>query len=178
MPDLDFYAHFATRGDVLGGGIGTQPTGWETKLGTDYLDDRSQGLMRRDYGLVELSFQENDGAWPCFGISVQVHRLGSCDATAVPAPLRNAYGHFAPRAKFDELSAAITRLGCSVEPDNDATTTDIHRYRVPESGARIFVVADPDPYGYGEMDPDEPAGPEKGDIWAVVLSPDWWLAKN
>ncbi|MFE6460382.1 hypothetical protein [Streptomyces cinereoruber] len=173
MSDLDFYAHVATRGDVLGAGISAPPAAWEVALGSDCLDDASHGLMRRDYGLVELSFEEHDGVWSCFGISVQVHRLRTGDASMVPPPLLNAYGHFASRVDADELSAAITRLGYSIEPDDDTTTTDVRRYRVRETGARIFVVADPDPYGYGEDDPDMP-GPRAGDVRAVVLSPSWW----
>jgi hypothetical protein len=48
MPDLDFYAHVATRGDVLGAGIGSEPAEWEALLGPDHLDDRSGELLRRD----------------------------------------------------------------------------------------------------------------------------------
>ncbi len=96
MTDLDFYAHVATRGDVLGAGISDPPEAWEAALGSDCLDDVSHGLMRRDYGLVELSFEEADGAWSCFGISVRIHRLSTGDASMVPPPLRNAYGSFAP----------------------------------------------------------------------------------
>ncbi|MGW9451017.1 hypothetical protein [Streptomyces sp. NPDC055632] len=177
MPDLDFYAHVATRGDVLGAGVTAPPATWEAALGPDHLDDASHGLMRRDYGLVELSFEEGDGVWSCFGISVQVHRLTTGDASVVPPPLRNAYGPFAPRVEFDELSAAVTGLGCSIEPDDDATTTDIRRYRVAETGARIFVVADPGPYGYGEPDPDTP-GTRAGDVWSLSVSPSWWRSTN
>ncbi|MFJ4872635.1 hypothetical protein [Streptomyces sp. NPDC088757] len=177
MPDLDFYAHVAARGDVLGAGLSTPPAAWEAALGSDCLDDASHGLMRRDYGLVELSFEETGGAWSCFGISVQVHRLGTGDASMVPPPLLHAYGHFASRVQYDDLSAAVTRLGYSIEPDNDATTTDVHRYRVPETGTRIFVVADPDPYGHGDTDPDAP-GPRTGDVWSLSLSPSWWRSKN
>lgn len=180
MSDLDFYAHVATRGDVLGAGISTPPAAWEAALGSDYLDDTSQGLMRRDYGLIELSFEPGEGedVWSCFGISVQVHRLRTGDASTVPAPLLNAYGRFASRVKLDELSAAITGLGYAIEPDDDdSTTADVQRYRVAETGARIFVVADPDPYGYGEVDPDG-SGPRTGDVRSVVLSPSWWPTKN
>ncbi|UYM25685.1 hypothetical protein NQP46_29860 [Streptomyces albus] len=70
--DLDFYAHVATRGEVLGAGIGAQPAQWEAALGTDYLDIEEADLLRRDYGLVELSFQKDDDAWPCRGVSLQV----------------------------------------------------------------------------------------------------------
>ncbi|ORT54576.1 hypothetical protein [Streptomyces sp. CB03238] len=173
MSDLDFYAHVATRGDVLGAGIGTTPAEWEARLGPDYLDDRSHGLMRRDYGLLELSFREDKDAWLCFGISVQVHRLIH-DTAAVPPALQEAYGPFAPRVGFDDLSGLIRSKGHSVERDDDTTTTDTLRYRVPESGVRIFVIADPDPYGYGDVDPDDPTQHQVGDVRSINVAPDWW----
>ncbi|MFD4588408.1 hypothetical protein [Streptomyces sp. NPDC058434] len=177
MPDLDFYAHVAARGDVLGAGTGSEPAEWEAALGTDYLDDRSEDLLRRDYGLVELSFQKSDDTWPCFGVSIQVHRLLP-GAAAVPRPLRDAYGEFARRVRFDELRDVITGLGHTVEPDDAPPVTDMHRYRVSGSGARIVVVADPDPYGYGDPDPHDPDERQVGDVWSIGLSPAWWSAKD
>ncbi|MEW2615561.1 hypothetical protein AB0937_36420 [Streptomyces sp. NPDC047880] len=164
MSGLDFYAHVATRGDVLGVGIGAQPAEWETALGSDFLDAEDGGLLRRDYGLVELSFQEEEGAWPCFGVSVQVHRLRGDTETSVPAALRDAYGTFAPATRFEVLAAAITGRGCSIElePDEDGTTGDIHRYRVRGSGVRIFVRADEDAQG------------QAGEVRSLSLSPAWW----
>ncbi|MFI9238022.1 hypothetical protein [Streptomyces sp. NPDC053079] len=176
MSDLDFYAHIATRGDVLGVGIGAQSAEWEAKLGAGYLDNRSQGLISRDYGLVELLFQEDEGAWPCMSISVQVHRMVGGE-TAVPQTLKDVYGDFAHRVRFDELRSQIMRLGYSIEPDNDASTTgDVNRYRVSESGARIFVVAEVDPYGCGDIDPGDPTQEQVGDVWAISMSPAWWSA--
>ncbi|WP_201297909.1 hypothetical protein [Nocardia sp. CY41] len=174
LSDLGFYAHFVTCGEVLEAGIGTNPAEWEAKLGSDYIDDRVQTRMRRDYGLVELSFEEDKGEWSCFGISVQTHRLISGEVSTVPVLLRTEYGEFAPRVGFDELAALITGLGYRIEPDHDATTTDIHRYRVPESGARVFVVADADPYGCADVDAEDPAGHRVGDVWSINLSPVWW----
>ncbi|MFH8282591.1 hypothetical protein [Streptomyces antibioticus] len=164
MSDLDFYAHVATRGDVLGLGIGTQPAQWETGLGTDYLDTEDGGLLRRDYGLVELSFQEENGFWPCFGVSVQVHRLRWDTVAGVPAALRGAYGEFAASTRWVDLADAIARSGCSVEaePGEAGTTGDIHRYRVPESGVRIFVRG------------DEGAQGAAGEVWSLSVSPAWW----
>ncbi|ROQ26051.1 hypothetical protein EDD98_5639 [Streptomyces sp. PanSC19] len=173
MSDLDFYAHFATCGEVMGAGIDTQPSDWETRLGADYLDDKSQGLMRRDYGLVEVSFQEDAENWPCFGISVQVHRLIRGDMATVPAPLRHQYGNFSPRIKFEELAVAITSLSYSIEKEEEATTTDMHRYRVSGSGATVLVIADVDPYGYGSATADHPTRNEVGDVWSISLSPAW-----
>ncbi len=139
--DLDFYAHVATRGEVLGAGIGAQPAQWEAALGTGHLDTEEADLLRRDYGLVELSFQRDDDAWPCFGVSLQVHRLSQDTASEVPAPLREVYGEFAPAVRFDQLTDAIAKLGHSVEPEPDAAgaSAGIHRHRVPGSGVRIFV---------------------------------------
>lgn len=158
MSDLDFYAHVATHCEVLGIGIGSGPGAWEATLGPDYLDDAGKGRLRRDYGLVELSFSATDGRMSCFGISVQVHRLlhGPC----APPSLVRKYGEFTPRAHFEELRSVILSLGCTVESDDPSW--DFHRYRVPESGTRIFVIED--------------AGPDHqaGDIWAVNVSPAWW----
>ncbi|MEU0214860.1 hypothetical protein ABZ281_06895, partial [Streptomyces sp. NPDC006265] len=123
MSDLDFYAHVATRGDVLGVGMGAQPAQWETKLGAGFLDTEDGSLLRRDYGLVELSFQEEDRAWPCFGVSVQVHRLRWDTESSVPAALRDAYGPFACSTRFEDLAAAITGLGCTLEPEPDEDGT-------------------------------------------------------
>ncbi|WP_237305096.1 hypothetical protein [Streptomyces qaidamensis] len=166
MTDLDFYAHVATRKEVLGVGIGAQPGEWETTLGDDCLDTEDGSLLRRDYGLVELSFQDEDGAWPCFGMSVQVHRLRWDSESSVPAPLRDAYGDFAPATRFEALAAAIAELGCSVapepEPDEDGTAGCIRRYRVTESGVRIFVRADEDDQG------------QSGTVWSLSVSPAWW----
>ncbi|MFD5234807.1 hypothetical protein ACFWJ5_41260 [Streptomyces qaidamensis] len=143
---------------------------WGTTLGDDCLDTEDGGLLRRDYGLVELSFQDEDGAWPCFGLSVQVHRLRWDTESSVPAPLRDAYGDFAPSTRFVDLAAAIAGLGCSVEPepepepepDEDGTAEGIRRYRVPESGMRIFVRADEDDQG------------QSGAVRSLSVSPASW----
>ncbi len=148
MSDLDFYAHVATHCDVLGTGIGSGPGAWDTTLGPDYLDDPGEGLLRRDYGLVELSFSDAEGPLSCFGISVQVHRL--IHGLSVPAALTKRYGEFAPRVLFTQLQAALLSLGYTVEPED--LSGDIHRYRVAGSGARVFVIDDPCPYGDDDDD--------------------------
>ncbi|MGW2819038.1 hypothetical protein [Streptomyces sp. NPDC001415] len=174
MSDLDFYVHFATRGDVLGASIGMGPADWEAKLGTSYVDNRSESVVGRDYGLLDLVFQEEAETWPCMGIGVKTHRLID-GSTAVPIALEERYGHFARRVKFDDLRSSMARLGYSVEPD-PSTRDDIHQYRVSESGARIFVVAEVDPYGESDTDLDDPAGEQVGDVWSISFSPAWWSA--
>ncbi|MEU7373518.1 hypothetical protein [Streptomyces albidoflavus] len=162
--DLDFYAHVATRGEVLGAGIGARPARWEAALGTGFLDIEEADLLRRDHGLVELSFQRDGDAWLCFGVSLQVHRLSQDTESEVPASLRDVYGEFAPSVRFEQLTDAIARLGHSVEPEPDAagTSVGIHRHRVPGSGVRIFVRA--------------PEGTQRqaGAVWSISVSPAWW----
>ncbi|MFH0518594.1 hypothetical protein ACHBTE_15625 [Streptomyces sp. M41] len=170
MSELDFYAHVATSCDVFGTGIGSSPEAWEAAVGPDYFDDPGTGLLRRDYGLLELSFSDAEGLLSCFGISVQVHRL--IHGLSVPVSLTERYGKFAPRARFTELQAAILSLGSTIEPDD--LSGDVHRYRVVGSGARIFVVDDPDPYGSGDHDVDAEKAHQPGDVWALSVSPAWW----
>jgi hypothetical protein len=75
-----------------------------------------------------------------------------------------AYGDFSPSTRFEDLAAAIAGLGCSVEPepDEDGTAGGIRRYRVTESGVRIFVRA------------DENAQGQAGVVWSLSVSPTWW----
>ncbi|WP_328885301.1 hypothetical protein [Streptomyces sp. NBC_00316] len=119
---------------------------------------------------MELSFSDVEGLPSCFGISVQVHRL--IHGLSVPTALTGKYGEFAPRVRFTELQAAILSLGCAVEPDD--LSGDVHRYRAAGSGARIFVIDDPDPYGDGDHDADDQEAHRAGDVWALSVFPAWW----
>ncbi|WP_181795196.1 hypothetical protein [Streptomyces sp. WELS2] len=116
------------------------------------MDDPGEGLPRRDHGLVEVSSSADGGHPTCFGISVRTHRL--IHEPEVPPALARAYGAFAPRARFEDVRAGILALGCTVEPDG--LPGDVHRYRVPESGVRVFVIDGPDPYGDGDHDAHDP----------------------
>ncbi|CAM5360754.1 hypothetical protein SAVIM338S_01360 [Streptomyces avidinii] len=164
MSALEFYARVATRCDVLGAGTGAHPDGWEAAVGTDFLDVPGGGLLRRDYGLVEIDFAPDpQGRMSCSGFGIKVHRLlYGPSPSAVPAPLSRAYGEFASRVPFGELQSAVRALGHTTEIDD--VSRDMHRYRVSGSGARVHVIADPDPYGSGDPDP---AGHQAGDVWSI-----------
>ncbi|MGW4373121.1 hypothetical protein ACWEJ7_05570 [Streptomyces albidoflavus] len=169
MSALDFYAHVAIRGEVLGVGLGADPDAWEAALGTACLDVPGGGLLRRDYGLVEINFSPDRpgrrGQMSCFGFGVKTQRLRYDQSpSTVPPALSREYGEFAPRVAFKELRAALLGLGHTIELDQHNTSSDMDCYRVSASAARIHVVADPDPYGSGDPDPD---GHQRGDIWSV-----------
>ncbi|MFE3586903.1 hypothetical protein ACFXOY_05190 [Streptomyces niveus] len=164
MSALEFYAHVATRCDVLGAGMGAHPDRWEAAVGTSFLDVPGGGLLRRDYGLVEINFAPDpQGHMSCFGFGIKIQRLlYDHSPSALPAPLSREYGEFAPRVPFGELQAAVRALGHTTALDS--VSRDMHRYRVSESGARIHVIADPDPYDSGDPDP---AGHQVGDVWSI-----------
>ncbi|MCX4534529.1 hypothetical protein OHA79_21080 [Streptomyces sp. NBC_00841] len=170
MSAVDFYAYVASHCDVLGAGIGAGPDAWEAVVGAGFLDVPGGGLLRRDYGLVEVSFSpDQQGRMSCFGFGVKIHRLLYDQSPGtVPPPLSREYGVFPSRAPFEELRANVTALGHTVELDDKSR--DMHRYRVLESGARIHVIVDPDPYGSGDHDPD---GHQVGDVWSIDASRAW-----
>ncbi|WP_327358915.1 hypothetical protein [Streptomyces sp. NBC_01304] len=171
MSALDFYAHVATRGDVLGAGLGSSPDRWEAALGVRSVDVPGGGLLRRDHGLVEINFSPDQpgrrGQMSCFGFGVKIQRLlyGQSPDT-VPPPLARVYGDFASRVRFKELQAAVLAMGHTIELDKENTSRDMDCFRVSESEARIHVIVEPDPYGSGEPDPD---GHQVGDVWSIDL---------
>ncbi|MFE9560197.1 hypothetical protein ACFYM0_03730 [Streptomyces sp. NPDC006487] len=166
MSALEFYAHVATRCDVLGAGVGAHPDSWEAVVGTGFLDVLGGGLLRRDYGLVEINFAPDpQGRMSCFGFGIKIQRLlHDQSPSTVPAPLSRDYGEFAPRVPFGALQDAVRALGHTVELDD--VSRDMHCYRVAESAARIHVIVDPGPYGSGDPDPD---GHQVGDVWSIEV---------
>lgn len=163
MTELDFLHDVAVSGQVLGVGLGTNPTQWEQALGNDYVDDVHKGRMRRDYGLVELSFLRFENSWKCIGISIQVHRLPLPNADVIPKPLSRRYGTFQDRVSFGALVQSIIRAGASSEAIEDATRSRYRRFWIPESCALIHVIDD---------DVSDSGVPGPGDVWSIALSRD------
>jgi hypothetical protein len=174
VSDLDFYARVATDRDVLGVGLGDPLDAWEAAVGPDYLDDPGRGILRRDYGLVEVTFTPaGERAMTCAGFGVQTHRLiHDRSSSTVPTRLSRRYGVFRPRVGYEELRGVILAMGRTVrrvEPQD--RPEHVHRYVVAESGARIYVIADADPYGAGDHDPDDPDEHQVGDVWSIHVTP-------
>ena len=91
--------------------LGETPEAWASILGSDFVDDRGEARWRRDYGLVELNFQQTVGIWACVGISVRVHRLITGRAEVVPTPLTRAHGTFPTRLPFETFTARVHQEG-------------------------------------------------------------------
>ncbi|MGI8648278.1 MAG: hypothetical protein DLM55_04420 [Acidimicrobiales bacterium] len=112
MSGLDFLVDFAATGDIEGVGLGSSPYEWDQIIGADYVDDVQKNQMRRDYGLIELTFWHTDGAWLCTGISVQAHRLWWETADLVPAMLQKKYGEFPRSGQFNALFCRCACICC------------------------------------------------------------------
>ncbi len=137
---LTFFRDIATTGAVEGLGLDAEPDQWSRSLGTAYVEDIRRGRMRRDYGLVELSFFRTAQAWKCLEISVQVHRLAYPHEDVVPITLSRV--PFPDRVLFADLNRVIQDSGAEVEEIVDVAKSWYRRYYIPESSALVHVVSD------------------------------------
>lgn len=164
MSALQFCADVLKRGLVCGVGIDSRPADWDEALGVDYLQDVRKGRMRRDYGLVELSFLRLSGEWLCTEISIQVHRLNSTPDPVIPDAIENLYGEFESRVCLSSLSGLMAREGVHLASIEDQSRDWCSRFTVEESSAIVHVVS-----GL-----NGPVGDlNAGDVWSISVSRDY-----
>ncbi|WP_157106978.1 hypothetical protein [Nocardia arthritidis] len=141
-----------------------------SEVGVGYLDDGAQDLMRRRYRTRVASVPGGREPMALLRFQHVGHRPSWDDVSTVPAPRRNEYREFPPRLKCDKLAVFITSSGYRTEPDNDATTTDIRRCRVSESGVRYSLSPTLILIGYADVGAEDPAERRVDEVWPVVLS--------
>jgi hypothetical protein len=131
-------------------------------LGGDYVEERygraGQRLLRRDYGLVEVTFN-NEPDWACVWLSVEVHRLASHEEMIVEALER--YGvSFSKYTSWNEVKSAIDALTVGryeeIEQQNG-----FRSFRVNEGRAVIRIVDN------GQLDREDLPG--HGDVWGIEI---------
>ncbi|MFG2791452.1 hypothetical protein [Streptomyces sp. NPDC048419] len=159
MSDIDFYVIAATQNAVLGVPLGAPPEAWEGALGGDFVDDVEKSLMRRDYGLVEISFTKRHGAWESVSVSLQIHRLARGLEDMVPPQLTQRYGEFSERVRFDRFHTALLARGGALEEVPDASPGGFGHFREATAGSSVYVVEEP-PH----------SGLEPGTLWSIVAS--------
>jgi hypothetical protein len=165
---LSFFRDVSVTGHVLGLGLGSKPTQWEQALGDGYIDDVRKGRMRRDYGLVELSFLRIEGFWKCTEISIQVHRLSMHHEEIIPETLLRMHGAFQERVPFSDLRQSILESGVGIETIEDVARSRYRRYWIRESRTLIHVLDDR---------LNESGLPAPGDVWSISLSQDAEIRK-
>ncbi|WP_395576848.1 hypothetical protein [Streptomyces sp. BK79] len=162
MSAFQFLVEVLKSGAVQGLGLDARPDAWEAKLGSGYIDDVRKGRMRRDYGLVELSFFKKGEIWQCFEVSLQVHRLAKDIPDVVPSSLIEEYGEMESRVRFSDLQANATAEGLQVAQISDRGRHFHSRFSVMESRAIVHV-----------LETDSGDSLRRGDIWSVSLARDF-----
>ena len=159
---LDFLADAVVTGRVMGAGPGSPPEQVEDRLGAGYLDDLDEGadVLRRDYGLIELTFVQAP-AWVCKLVSIQVHRLARGDPAVVPPVIRSEHGPFPPTVGLAALIKTIRARGRDLEER-------------PAGGDRryvCYVVAGTTSEIYAVRDRAWPGADRPGadDVWSISL---------
>lgn len=132
---------FITSGRLLGAGLDSSPDAWDRALGgPDWpLIDVQGRRMRRDYGLVEVSFEKCDVGWTCTNASVHAHRLRGDRALLVPPEIDATYGPIEPVVAFTEVLDGVLASGAPVELIADRDTELHSRYWFPGSEVIVSV---------------------------------------
>lgn len=132
---------FITSGQVLGAGLDSSPDAWDRALGgADWpLIDVQGRRMRRDYGLVEVSFEKRAADWSCVNASVHAHRLRGDRSLLVPPEIDARYGPIEPVVAFAEVLEGTLASGALVELIADRDTELHSRYWFPRSEVIVSV---------------------------------------
>jgi hypothetical protein len=158
VSDLEFYANFLTRGEILGLGRGSGPEEWVSILGDDYVENRTRKQLHRDFGFIDTAFYGTRGDLALDILSVKVHRLARAVAE-VPRVLRDEYGEFPARVTIDDLAAELSRSGSVPRRARRQTPLELERFEIPGKTVSVFVVADRE-FARAE-------GRNVGDVWSL-----------
>ncbi len=89
---------------------------WDRCMGYEYTDGLSRGRLRRDYGLVEIIFEQYDTGWHATGIEIQAYRLGRFGVGIVPQVLAPYFGAVESRVNAKELLETVAAKGSGSRP--------------------------------------------------------------
>ncbi|WP_256341493.1 hypothetical protein [Streptomyces sp. TLI_105] len=128
---LAFYLDVITSGTVLGARPTDGPDQVTAVLGTDFAENSLDGHgMWRDYGMAEFFWQREspDQPWMGHHFTLQVHRLSSLGSGAVNPLIRERYGRFARRLRYDKPERLLARRGVRMEdvPDPNGPAYTLH----------------------------------------------------
>ncbi|WP_055701625.1 hypothetical protein [Streptomyces silaceus] len=161
MSDIDFYAEAALRKTFLGVPLGAAPEEWESRLGSDFLDDARKSRMRRDYGLIEIAFVRRAGSWESVSASLQIHRLARGLDEVVPRPLTDVHGEFSRHVPLDLFRAALQARGGELDEVTEPSAGGFRQFRETSTGTSLYVAGEP---SQGAVEP--------GSLWSIIVSQD------
>ncbi|MEV5291229.1 hypothetical protein AB0K64_08370 [Streptomyces sp. NPDC053741] len=144
---LAFYVHAVTTGTVLGLRPTDSPDRVAAVLGPDFAESAFGGrAMSRDYGLTEFHFHRAHARDPWEGhhFGLQVHRLARRDRTVPGEVLRQRYGRFTPRLRFEKLRRLLDRRGVPLVeiPEYPGNAPYYRTFWQPDSLTAVSFVAE------------------------------------
>ncbi|MFB7648941.1 hypothetical protein ACFXPM_12235 [Streptomyces sp. NPDC059095] len=161
---LAFYVNAVTTGTVLGLRPTDAPERVTEVLGPRFGDNDFGTSMVRDYGLAEFYWHRSRSADPWVGhhFTLQVHRLSRGDRSSVNERLREQYGRFTHRLRFEKLRRLLERRGVSLVEVPDPGNAPYYRtFWQPDSQVAVSVIA-----GYGQY--STPDHMRVGDVYSIL----------
>jgi hypothetical protein len=161
---VPFFVDAILTGRVLGIGPTATPDEATSALGGDYTENQLyEDAMWRDYGVVEVHWTRTSpmGPWLGHHISIQTHRLGDDDDPdwdPMNANIRDAYGNFRTRLRFDALQEALSARACVLIPLT-RPKWDVLEFIHPATGASVLVTT-----------MAMTTGLDVGDVWQIALT--------
>ncbi|MFI0818132.1 hypothetical protein ACH4TX_16660 [Streptomyces sp. NPDC021098] len=162
MDGISFLADLITTGRLhgIGPGASIEEVGQAVKAVFIEVVDEDHGMLRRDYGFVELYFSGGSGKWVMTGGTIETHRLAA-DGEGMAEEWRREMGvDFPACCSWAELRDELSRT--SGVPEFDRVRQGGYlEYRARETNVSVFVVDD-----RAERD----HWPGRGDVWSVGFS--------
>ncbi|MFE9008119.1 hypothetical protein ACFYOY_39385 [Streptomyces sp. NPDC007875] len=124
-----------------GVGIGSSIEEVDQALKVDFIDvvDEEYGMLRRDYGFVELYFSGGPGKWSMTSGMIELHRLAADDQGMAAEWRRDTDVEFPEYCSWNELREELARTPDA--PDLDLRPQGGYlEYRAPETKVSVLVV--------------------------------------
>ncbi|WP_308312632.1 hypothetical protein [Streptomyces sp. ISL-11] len=134
-----------TSGTVLGAKPTDTPDRVTEALGPDFAENSfHDSSMWRDYGMAEFFWHRESAEHPWTGthFSLQVHRLADCGGKVVNGTIRDRYGRFDRRLRFEKLRRLLERRGTRLVevPELDVQSPCYRTYWQPDSLVSVTVI--------------------------------------
>ena len=135
------WADFASTGRLLGCNLMSSPGEWDEALGgPDWpLVEVRKGRMRRDYGVVEILFENIPAGWVCVNASLLPYRITGDDGEMIPPGIRDAYGQVGADVPFSSVASEMDVRRVNYEEIADRDKFQHVRYWVDRSEVIIAV---------------------------------------
>ncbi|MCD9144951.1 hypothetical protein [Streptomyces albireticuli] len=142
---LAFYMDVVASGTVLGAKPTDSPDQVAKALGPDFAENSfDEHSMWRDYGMVEFfwSRASADQSWAGHHFTLQVRRLAGSGGKIVNQSIRDRYGRFDRRLRFEKLRRLLERRGTPLLEIPDPSNAPNYRaYWQPDSQVSLSVIA-------------------------------------